>query len=35
MREVEQGKKSDRLENVNQVLDLFGIELVVVPKTEL
>jgi y4mF family transcriptional regulator len=35
MRELEQGKQSVRLDKVNQVLDLFGSELGVVPKTEL
>jgi y4mF family transcriptional regulator len=35
VRELEQGKQSVRLDKVNQVLDLFGSELGVVPKTEL
>jgi y4mF family transcriptional regulator len=35
LRELEQGKQSVRLDKVNQVLDLFGSELGVVPKTEL
>jgi hypothetical protein len=35
VRELEQGKQSVRLDKVNQVLDLFGSEMGVVPKTEL
>jgi y4mF family transcriptional regulator len=34
VRELEQGKQSVRLDKVNQVLDLFGSELGVVPKME-
>jgi y4mF family transcriptional regulator len=34
IRELEQGKQSVRLDKVNQVLDLFGSEVGVIPKTE-
>ncbi len=32
IREIEQGKTSMRMDKVNQVLDLFGMELSVAPK---
>jgi len=35
IRELEQGKESLRLDNVNQVLDLFVCEVGAVPKTSL
>lgn len=35
VRELEQGKQTVQLDKVNQVLDLFGSELGVIPKNEL
>ncbi|NCI45602.1 helix-turn-helix transcriptional regulator [Sediminibacterium soli] len=32
VREIEQGKQSMRMDKVNQLLDLFGMELVAAPK---
>ena len=34
VRELEQGKQTLRLDKVNQILNLFGSEVGVVPKTE-
>ena len=34
VRELEQGKQTLRLDKVNQILNLFGIEVGVVPMTE-
>ncbi|SFW84974.1 hypothetical protein SAMN05661012_05642 [Chitinophaga sancti] len=33
IREIEQGKTTMRMDNVNQLLNLFGMELIPVPKT--
>ena len=34
IREIEQGKTTMRMDKVNQILDLFGAELIANPKTQ-